>query len=61
LQEFVEAVFLGVVMESILGDEEASSGHTRVTTQKTVTFDLTVISRSHFYRNLWRLFSFELL
>jgi hypothetical protein len=39
LKEFIEAVFVGIAMESILGDKEVSSGQTRVTAQQTITID----------------------
>jgi hypothetical protein len=34
LEEFIEAIFLGVAMESILHDREVCSGETRVMAQK---------------------------
>jgi len=38
LEEFIEVVFLGVALESILGDREVWSGETRVTAQKAQNF-----------------------
>jgi hypothetical protein len=38
LQEFTDAVFLGVIMELILGNEEVWSGETRVTAKKGLNF-----------------------
>jgi hypothetical protein len=38
LQEFLEAVFLGVAMELQLGDEEVLLGKTRITAQKKHNF-----------------------
>ena len=61
LQEFTKANFLGVDMESILGDREISSGETRERLKKAITFDPIIGSRSNFYRSLLRLFSLELL
>jgi len=51
LQEFPDAVFLGVDEESLLGDAEVSSPATRVPVQKGITFDPSVGSPSKFYRS----------
>jgi hypothetical protein len=38
LQEFLEAIFFGVAMESQLGDEKVLLGKTRITAQKNYNF-----------------------
>jgi hypothetical protein len=38
LQEFLEHVFLGLGMKSLLGEEEVRSCHTRITAQKGSNF-----------------------
>ena len=38
LQEFLEAVFVGVAIKTLLGDKEVWSGQTRVTTPKGPNF-----------------------
>jgi hypothetical protein len=57
--EFTNAVFLGVGMESLLGEGKVCSRQTRITTKKGLTFDPTVVSRSIFYRSFQRLFSWS--
>jgi hypothetical protein len=44
-QIFLEAVFLGVAMESLLGDEDVLSLVLEYRLKKAITFDLTVGSR----------------
>jgi hypothetical protein len=53
----MEVVFLGDAMESILDDGKVSSGHTRVTTKKKITFDPNYGSRLNVYRSFRRLIS----
>jgi hypothetical protein len=56
LQEFPDAVYLGVDVESLLGDEEVLSLETGVRFQRAITFDPTVGSPSKFYRSFRTLF-----
>jgi len=57
LQEFPEAVFLGVNVESLLGVLEVSSLKTRISFRKAITVDPTVGSISNFYRSFRMPFS----
>jgi len=52
LQEFLEAVFLTVDVEALLGEAEVSALETSIPVRKPVTFDPTVGSPSNFYRSL---------
>ena len=45
LQEFVEAVFIGAVEESLLGDEEVESARPKKRVKMAITFGMTVGSR----------------
>jgi hypothetical protein len=45
LQEFVEAVFIGAVDESLLGDEEVESARPEKLVKMAITFGMTVGSR----------------
>jgi hypothetical protein len=45
LQEFLEAVFIGVVEESLLGDEKVQSARPQKQVEMTIAFGLTVGSR----------------
>jgi len=56
---FADAVFLGVDVESLLGEVEVSSLRTRVPVRKGITFDSTVGSPSNLYRSFQILFSLE--
>jgi len=47
--KFPDALFHGVDVESILGEEDVWSRQARVTARKGRTFDLTVGSRSNFF------------
>jgi hypothetical protein len=49
-RSFRKAVFLGVIVESLLGEAEVSSLETRVPVRRAITFDPTVGSHSNFYR-----------
>jgi len=57
LQEFPDAVFLGVDVESLLGDEVVSSPATSVPVSKGHNFDPTVGSPSKFYKSFRTPFS----
>jgi len=57
LQEFPDAVFLGVDMESLLGDAEVSSPAARNPFERAISFDPTVGSPSKFYRSFRMPFS----
>ena len=57
LQEFPDAVFLGIDVESLLGDAEISSLKTKVPVREGHNFDRTVGSASNFDRSLRTLFS----
>jgi len=52
IEEFQDAVFLGVDVESLLGEAEVSSLQTRVRFERALTFDPTVGSPS----KLWKSF-----
>jgi hypothetical protein len=45
LQEFLEAAFIGVVQESLLGDEKVQSGRPQKQVEMAIAFGLTVGSR----------------
>jgi hypothetical protein len=45
LQEFLEAVFIRVVEESLLGDEEVESARPEKRVKMAITFGMTVGSR----------------
>ena len=45
LQEFVEAVFIGAVDESLLGDKEVESARPEKRVKMAITFGMTVGSR----------------
>jgi hypothetical protein len=45
LQEFLEVVFIGVVEESLLGDEKVQSGRPQKQVEMAIAFGLTVGSR----------------
>ena len=45
LQEFVEAVFIGAVDESLLGDEEVESARPEKRVKMAITFGMTIGSR----------------
>jgi hypothetical protein len=57
LQGFPEAVFIGVAMEWLLGDEDVLSGEHEYPLKRAITFDPTVGSRSIFFMCFQRLFS----
>ena len=61
LDEFPDAVFLGVDVESLLGEGEVSSFETSIPVQQGIRFDPTVGSPSNFYRSFRTLFSLELM
>jgi hypothetical protein len=50
-QFFPEAVFLGVAMEWLLGDEDVWSVEFENQFKRAITFDLTIGSRSNFSRS----------
>jgi hypothetical protein len=56
-QEFLDAVFLVIDVESLLGEAEVPSLHTRVPVRKAITLDPTVGCPSKFYRSFRTLFS----
>jgi hypothetical protein len=56
LQGFPKAIFLGVVMEWLLGDEDVWSGELEYRLKRVLTFDATVGSCSNFYRGFESLF-----
>jgi hypothetical protein len=45
LQEFLEGVFIGVVEESLLGDEKVQSARPQKKFEMAITFGMTVGSR----------------
>jgi hypothetical protein len=45
LQEFLEGVFIGVVEESLLGDEKVQSARPQKQIEMAITFGMTVGSR----------------
>jgi hypothetical protein len=55
-QNFLEAVFLGVVMEWLLVDKDVWSAKLEYRLQKDIAFDPIVGSRSKFYMGFQRLF-----
>jgi hypothetical protein len=57
--KFLDALFHGVDVESILGEEDVWSRQARVTARKGRTFDLTVGSRSNFFWSFWMPFCME--
>jgi hypothetical protein len=57
LHGFPEAVFIGVAMEWLLGDEDVWSWELEYALKRAITFDPTVWSHSKFYRGFQRLFS----
>jgi len=57
LEQFPDAVFLGVDVESLLGDAEVSSPATRVPFERVITFDPTVGSPLKFYTSFRTMFS----
>jgi len=57
LQGFQEAVFLGVAMAWLLGDEDVLAVEIEYWLEKAITFDPIVGSRSNFYRGFQRIFS----
>jgi hypothetical protein len=56
VQNFPEAVFLGVAMEWLLGDEDVWSLVLEYRLKSAITFDPTVGSRSNFYTGFQRQF-----
>ena len=54
---FREAVFIGVAMEWLLGDEVVQSVEHEYRLKRSITFDPTVGLRSNFYRGFQSLFS----
>jgi len=58
LQGFPEAVFRGVYMECLLGDEDVWSTEQEYRLKKAITIGPTVGSRSNFYWGFQRLFLF---
>jgi hypothetical protein len=52
LQEFVEAVFIWAVEESLLGDEEVLSARPEKRVKMAITFGMTVGSRYNVYTSL---------
>jgi len=56
LQGFPEAVFIGVVMEWLLGDEDVWSPVLEYRLKMAITFDPIVGSRSKFYKGFQRQF-----
>jgi len=54
---FQEAIFLGVAMEWLLGDEDVWSVELEYWVKRAITFYSTVGSRSNFYQGSQRLFS----
>jgi hypothetical protein len=59
LKEFPDAVFLGVDVESLVGEAEGSSLQTRVPVRKGITLDPIVGSPSNFHWSFRTLFSLE--
>ena len=57
LREFLEAVFIGVAMEWLLGEEDVWSPVLEYQLKRAITFDPTIGSRSNFYRCFQMLFS----
>jgi hypothetical protein len=54
---FLEAVFIGVPMEWLLGDEDVWSVELEYRLKRAITFGPTVGSRLNFYKWFQRLFS----
>jgi len=50
LREFLEAVFIGVAMEWLLGDKDVWSVELEYRLKRTITFELTLGSRLIIYR-----------
>jgi hypothetical protein len=50
-QTFIEAVFLWVAMDWLLGDEDVWSVELEYRLKRAIPFDPTVWSRSNFYRS----------
>ena len=61
MHEYPEAVFLGVAMESQLGEEEGWSARLEKQVKMAITFDPTVGSRLNFWTSFVKLFSFGLI
>ena len=59
LQLFLEAVFLGKNMNSLLSEFEVFSRQTRIVAKNGVTFDSTVGLRPYFYMRFLKLFSLD--
>jgi len=57
LHEFLEAVFVGVAMESLLENVEVLLTMLEQQLKRATTFDLIVGSRSNFYTSFQRAFS----
>jgi len=57
LQEFPDALFHGVDVESILGHDEIWSSQAGWTVRKAIIFDPTVGSGSNFHWSFWMPFS----
>jgi hypothetical protein len=49
LKEFLEAVFIGVVKESLLGDEKVQSARPQKQIEMAITFGMTVGLRYNVY------------
>jgi hypothetical protein len=61
LQGFAEAIFIGVAMEWLLGDEDVWLVELEYRIKRAITFTSTVGSRWKFYNGFQRLFSLGLL
>jgi hypothetical protein len=61
LQWFPETIFLGVLMEWLLGDEYVWSVELQYRLKRAINFGLTIGSRSNFYRGFLILFSLGML
>ena len=59
LEEFTDAVFLGVDVESLVGEAEGSSLRPEYRFERVITLDPTVGSPSNLYKSFQTLFSFE--
>jgi len=57
LQGFQEAIFLGVAMKCLLGDEDFRSVKLEYRIKSVITIDPTVGSRSNIYRGFYSLLS----
>jgi hypothetical protein len=59
LQEFPDAVFYAVDVESLLGERRSRLSRPGYRFERAVTFDPIVGSTSNFYRSFWTPFSVQ--